>query len=135
MTPLALRLTRRTNAVSLRHGEVAREMWRPLFGDVPADEVPITHVTNGVHLPSFLSPPLRVLLDRHLGDGWLARAADPATWAPVDEIPDAELWAARNEARRLLVDYVKAKSVQDRLLRGEDPTPCERSPRRSRTTR
>ncbi len=121
MTPLALRHTRRTNAVSLRHGEVAREMWRPLFGDAPADEVPITHVTNGVHLPSFLSPPLRVLLDRYLGDGWLARAADPSTWTPVDEIPDAELWAARNEARRLLVDYVKAKSVQDRLLRGEDP--------------
>ena len=121
MTPLALRFTRRTNAVSRRHGEVAREMWRPLFDDRPADEVPITHVTNGVHLPSFLSPPMKHLLDRHLGEGWLARASDEATWAPVDDIPDAELWAARNEARRLLVDYVKVKSVQDRLLRGEDP--------------
>ena len=121
MTPLALRLTRRTNAVSRRHGEVAREMWRSLYGDPPASEVPITHVTNGVHLPSFLSPPLRHLLDRHLGEGWLGRAADEATWASVDDIPDEELWAARNEARRLLVDYVKAKSVQDRLLRGEDP--------------
>jgi len=121
MTPLALRLSRRANAVSLRHGEVAREMWRPLFGDVPAAEVPITHVTNGVHLPTFLSPPLQGLLDRHLGEGWLARASDPETWAPVDDIPDEELWTARNEARRLLVDYVKVKSVQDRLLRGEDP--------------
>ena len=121
MTPLALRLTRRTNAVSRRHGEVAREMWRPLYGDPPADDVPITHVTNGVHLPSFLSPPIRRLLDDHLGDGWLDRAADPATWSAVDGIPDAELWAARNEARRLLVDYVKAKSVHDRLLRGENP--------------
>ena len=122
MTPLALRLTRRTNAVSRRHGEVAREMWRPLYGDPPADDVPITHVTNGVHLPSFLSPPIRRLLDDHLGDGWLDRAADPATWDAVDGIPDAELWAARNEARRLLVDYVKAQSVHDRLLRGEAPT-------------
>jgi starch phosphorylase len=61
------------------------------------------------------------LLDRHLGDGWLGRASDPETWAPVDAIPDEELWAARNDARRLLVDYVKVKSVQDRLLRGEDP--------------
>jgi starch phosphorylase len=84
MTPLALRLTRRANAVSLRHGEVAREMWRPLYGGVPADEVPITHVTNGVHLATFLSAPMRSLLDTHLGDGWLARAADPETWAPVD---------------------------------------------------
>ncbi|MCZ7588452.1 MAG: alpha-glucan family phosphorylase [Gaiella sp.] len=121
MTPLALRLSRRANAVSLRHGEVAREMWRPLYGGVEADEVPITHVTNGIHLPTFLSPPMRGLLDRHLGEGWLARAAEAETWAPVDTIPDEELWAARNEARRLLVDYVKVKSVQDRLLRGEDP--------------
>ena len=96
-------------------------MWRPLFGDASADEVPITHVTNGVHLPTFLSPPMRALLDRHLGEGWLDRASDPETWAPVDAIPDEELWAARNDARRLLVDYVKVKSVQDRLLRGEDP--------------
>ncbi len=121
MTPLALRLSRRANAVSLRHGEVAREMWRPLFGAGSADDVPITHVTNGVHLSTFLSTPMRALLDRHLGDGWLDRASDPTTWAPVDEIPDEELWAARNEARLQLVDYVQVKSVQDRLLRGEDP--------------
>lgn len=96
-------------------------MWRPLFDDRPANEVPITHVTNGVHLPSFLTPPMKRVLDRYLGDGWLGRAADEVTWAAVDAIPDEELWAARNEARRLLVDYVKAKTVQDRLLRGEDP--------------
>ena len=121
MTPLALRLTRRANAVSLRHEQVAREMWRPLYDNVPADEVPITHVTNGVPLPTCLASPMRALLDRHLGEDWLARAADPETWAPVDDIPDEELWAARNDARRELVEYVKAKSVQDRLLRGEDP--------------
>jgi starch phosphorylase len=121
MTPLALRLCRRANAVSMRHGEVAREMWRPLFGDAPAADVPITHVTNGVHLPTFLSAPMRALLDRHLEEGWLDRASDPETWAPVDGIPDEELWAARNESRAALVGYVKEKSVQDRLLRGEDP--------------
>ncbi len=121
MTPLALRLSRSANGVSLRHEQVAREMWRPLYDDRPAEEVPITHVTNGIHLPTFLSGPMRALLDRHLGDDWVHRASDPATWAPVEEIPDDELWAARNDARRHLVDYVKVKSVQDRLLRGEDP--------------
>jgi starch phosphorylase len=121
MTPLALRMTRRANGVSLRHEQVAREMWRPLYGDAPADEVPITHVTNGIHLPTFLSGPMRALLDRYLGEGWARRASDPATWAPVDEIPDGELWAARNDARTQLVEYVKTKSVEDRLLRGEDP--------------
>lgn len=120
MTPLALRLSRRANGVSRIHGEVAREMWRPLFRDVPADEVPIDHVTNGVHLPTFLAAPMRELLDRHLGEGWLSRAADPATWEPVDDIPNAELWAARRAAREALVEYVRAKSVQDRLLRGEE---------------
>ena len=97
-------------------------MWRPLFHATTADEVPITHVTNGVHLPTFLAPPLRALLDRHLGDEWVARAADPETWAPVDDIPDEEaLGGAERDARRQLVEYVKSKSVQDRLLRGEDP--------------
>ncbi|MGI8975049.1 MAG: alpha-glucan family phosphorylase [Gaiella sp.] len=121
MTPLALRLSRSANGVARRHGEVAREMWRPLWHDVPADEVPITHVTNGVHLPTFLSQPMRELFDRHLGEDWLRRASDPATWEPVLDIPNGELWSARREARRRLVRYVKGKSVQDRLLRGEDP--------------
>ena len=103
MTPLALRLTRRANAVSLRHEQVAREMWRPLYDDRPAGEVPITHVTNGIHLPTFLSGPMRALLDRHLGEDWIRNASDPETWTPVDEIPDDELWAARNDARRHLV--------------------------------
>ena len=121
MTPLALRLSRRANGVSRLHGEVAREMWRPLYNDVPADEVPIGHVTNGVHLPTFLAAPMRDLLDRHLGEGWLARASDPATWEPVDDIPAAELWEARRAAREGLIEFVRTKTVQDRLLRGEDP--------------
>jgi len=120
LTPLALRLTRRANAVSRLHGEVAREMWRPLFHDVPAEEVPITSVTNGVHLPTFLAGPMRDLFDRHLGEGWHRRAASPATWEPIAGIPDEELWAARCASRARLVEYVRTKSVQDRLLRGED---------------
>ena len=121
MTPLALRASRRANAVSHRHGEVARGMWLPLFGADSAEATPVTHVTNGVHVPTFLSRPFRDLFDRQLGEGWSARAADPATWEPVDAIPDEELWAARCEARRELVEFVRAKGVQDRLLRGEEP--------------
>ncbi len=121
MTPLALRLSRRANGVARRHGEVAREMWRPLYNNAPADEVPITHVTNGIHLPTFLAPPIRELLDRHLGEAWLEQASRPETWEPVLDIPNDELWAARCAARTQLVDYVKVKSVQDRLLRGDDP--------------
>ena len=109
MTPLALRLSRQANGVSRLHGEVAREMWRPLFNDVPAEDVPIGHVTNGVHLPTFLATPMRELLDRYLGADWLARASDPATWEPVDDIPNAELWAARRATRENLIEFVRTR--------------------------
>ena len=120
MTVVGLRGSRSANAVSRRHGEVAREMWQPLYPDRPVEQVPITHVTNGVHVPTWLSPPMRDLLDRHLGPGWTARADDPATWAPVDDIPDEELWAARGAARRHLLDTSRIRATQDRLRRGED---------------
>ena len=90
-----------------------------------AEATPLTHVTNGVHVPTFLSEPFRRLLDRHLGEDWLVRAADPATWAPVDAIPDDELLTARCEARSELVEFVRAKGVADRLLRGEEPDVVE----------
>jgi len=117
MTPLALRSSARRNGVSALHGEVARAMWRPLFPD--ENDVPIGHVTNGAHLPTFLGGPMRELLDRHLGEDWLRRAADPATWQPVQAIPDAELWAARCASRSSLVAYARDKGAQDELLRGE----------------
>src|SRR4051812_24464296 len=81
VTQFALRTTRAANAVSRRHGEVARDMWQALWPERPVDDVPITHVTNGVHEPTWLGAPMRALLERRLGAGWLDRAADPATWA------------------------------------------------------
>jgi starch phosphorylase len=119
MTVLALRASRQANAVSQRHGQVARAMWQPLFPGRPVAEVPITHITNGVHVPTWLHGPMRTLLDRYLGDGWLRRADQPATWAPVQDIPAAELWAARCAARRQLVDMIARRATSDRLSRGE----------------
>jgi starch phosphorylase len=118
MTPLAIRMSRRRNGVSRMHGDVARRMWKPLFPD--SVETPITHVTNGAHLPTFISEPIRLLLDRYLGEGWLTTSpASPSSWEGIWEIPNAELWAARCEARARLVDFVRAKAGQDSLLRGE----------------
>jgi starch phosphorylase len=119
MTALALRASRRANAVSRRHGQVAREMWQPLFPGRAVDDVPITHVTNGVHVPTWLRGPMRTLLDRHLGPGWWQQAHLPATWEPVEDIPASELWGARCEARRELVDLVHHRATADRLRRGE----------------
>jgi glycogen phosphorylase len=119
ISQFALRASRAANGVSRRHGEVARGMWRDLWPGREVGDVPIGHVTNGVHVPTWLGAPMRALLDRHLGEGWLGRAGDPATWAPVDGIPDEELWAARCEQRSAFVDYVRSKSVTDRLGRDE----------------
>ena len=119
ITQLGIRVSRTQNGVSALHGKVAREMWRALFPEAQVDEVPITHVTNGVHLPTFLCEPFRALYDRYLGEGWERRASDVRTWEPVDDIPDAELWHARCTARERLIAYVRQKSELDRLQRGE----------------
>ncbi len=119
VTQFALRSSRIANGVSARHGEVAREMWHDLWPEGSVDDVPITHVTNGAHIPTWVGGPMRELLDRYLGEGWTDRAVDPATWEPVDEIPAAELWAARNEQRAQLIDVVRERSVMDRLGRGD----------------
>jgi starch phosphorylase len=119
MSALALRSCRSANAVSRRHGQVAREMWQPLFPGRAAEGVPITHVTNGVHIATWMCRPMRELLDRHLGGDWLARAANPSTWDPVARIPAAELWAARCAARRELVSFIRDRATSDRLRRGE----------------
>jgi starch phosphorylase len=119
MTALALRVSDRRNGVSRLHGEVARAMWRPLFGSTDAGAVPIGHVTNGAHLPTFLGAPMGELLGRHLGEDWLTRAGEPETWEPVADIPNDELWQARCDARRRLLEFVRAETELDQLLRGE----------------
>ena len=119
MTPLGIKMSRFANGVSRRHGEVARQMWRPLFPERPADTVPISYVTNGVHLPTWMGLPMRRLLDRHLGEGWTGRAAEPDTWAAVEGIPDAELWEVRNEQRATLVAAARDRTVANRLDRND----------------
>ena len=122
VTQFALRTSRAANGVSRRHGEVAREMWHPMWADKSVDDVPITHVTNGVHIPTWLGKPIWQLLDRHLGEDWLDRATDPATWTAVDDIPAKEIWAVRTQQRAELIEYVRHRAVVDRLERDE-PAP------------
>jgi starch phosphorylase len=119
LTTLSLRVSRHANGVAARHGEVARAMWQPLFPGRAVDDVPISHVTNGVHVPTWLGPLMRDLLDRHLGAGWLSRSADPTVWAAVDDIPDSDLWEARCRQRAALVGYIRGRGAGDRLRRGE----------------
>jgi starch phosphorylase len=129
ITPLALRTSRAANGVSRRHGEVARHMWRPLWPDLPVEQVPITHVTNGVHTTTWMAAPMQRLLDRYLPRDWRTRVAEPALWEAIEHVPDADLWAARCALRRELVDLVREQSVRDRLSRGEPPEYVEAAAR------
>jgi starch phosphorylase len=101
VTQLALRMSRAANGVSRRHGEVARSMWGAMWPDRPEEEVPIGHVTNGVHVPTWIGEPMRAL--------------------DVDSASDAELWDARCRQRAALVQFLRERSVADRLGRTDTP--------------
>jgi starch phosphorylase len=115
MTLLSLRMSRSANGVSRRHGAVAREMWRGLWPERAVEAVPVVHVTNGAHMPSWVGVPMRRVLDHYLGEGWWRRASEPATWEALDRVPDAELWGVRREQRAELVEFVQERSGIDRL--------------------
>jgi len=119
VTVLGLRLSRAANGVSARHGHVARTMWSPLYPHLAVDDVPIGHVTNGVHVPTWVAPPIRDLLRRHLGDRWLEHPSDPDAWAGVASIPDEEVWEVRNRLRRDFVTWLRDRATADRLAREE----------------
>ncbi len=119
VTQAALRMSRSANAVSARHGEVAREMWSVLWPERPEPDVPIGHVTNGVHVPTWIGAPMRELYDRRLGADWMERAADPDLWAGVDGVGDEELWEARHRQRAELISFLAERSTIDRLGRND----------------
>jgi glycogen phosphorylase len=129
ITPLALRLSRAANGVSRRHGQVAQTMWQPLWSEQPAQRVSIGYVTNGVHTATWMSPAMQGLLDGHLGSDWRERIGDPGFWSRIDSIPDADLWQMRCLLRQSLVNYVRERSIQDRLSRGEAPDYVEAAAR------
>ena len=119
VTQAALRMSRAANAVSRRHGEVAREMWHSLWPERAVEEVPIGHVTNGVHIPTWIGAPMRELLDRHLGEDWWRRAADPQTWTPSIRSPTPSCGPPASASAQQLVSFVRERSVTDRLARND----------------
>ena len=129
ITPLALRTSCVSNAVSRRHGEVARAMWHALWPDRAEADVPIGYVTNGVHTMTWMSAPMQALLARHLGPDWRAHLAEPAFWERIDTIPDAEVWQVRCNLRQAFIEYVRERSIRDRLARGEPPEYVEAAAR------
>jgi starch phosphorylase len=125
-TVLALRLTRRANAVAALHGRVSRRMWQSLYPDKSEEEVPIGHVTNGIHIRTWLAADMHALLAHHLGPRWLDRVCFPDLWTQVDHISDAELWEVHQVLKARLIAFARGR-LADRRKRLGLPAP-EREP-------
>jgi starch phosphorylase len=112
MTVLALKSARFTNGVSALHGRVSRQMWEPLWPGRSEAEVPIGHITNGVHVSSWLAPPMFTLYERYLGRDWQDRMCDPEVWRGIYDIDDAELWEIHQVLKRRLLNYVQRRHAR-----------------------
>jgi starch phosphorylase len=122
MTVLALRLAARANGVSKLHGEVSRRMWRSMWPGVPVDEIPIRHITNGVHFRSWLPAEVNHLYDRYLGPNWREEPANSDVWSRVNSIPAEELWRTHERRRERLVAWARRR-VRTQRIRRSAPQP------------
>jgi starch phosphorylase len=119
MTVLGLKLARRVNAVSSLHGEVSRAMWKGLYPNRPEDAVPIGHITNGVHVPSWLAPQMCRLYDRHLGVGWQHHSSWPKTWEKIESVDDGELWETHLALKAQLIEFARRRAREQAERRKE----------------
>ncbi|TMQ63187.1 MAG: glycosyltransferase family 1 protein [Candidatus Eisenbacteria bacterium] len=121
MTALALRLSGRVNAVSRKHGEVARAMWQDLWPGLPVDQVPIASITNGVHVPTWIAGDIDRLHKRHVAEDWIERHDDPALWERVSAIPDEALWEVRRRLKAGLFRFLRDRVRQRWAASHADP--------------
>ena len=112
MTALALRTATGVNAVSQLHGAVTRQMWAPVWGNLPEAQRPVRAITNGIHLPTWLSNELAQLFDEYLPPDWRDRHDDPQVWNSVADIPDEALWRARRALREYLFAFIRERARQ-----------------------
>ncbi len=120
-TVFAMRMAGHRNGVSRLHGRVTREQWSMLWPRVPFDEVPVGHVTNGVHLESWTTGPFSQLLTATVGAKWQTTPGDPVMWSKLLDAPDADLWRVKNEARADLVEFARRRARKD-LARRHSPS-------------
>jgi starch phosphorylase len=123
MTVLALKASRTANAVSELHGRVSRKMWQPLYPGKTEDEVPIGHITNGIHLLGWMKGPVRSFWKRRLGPRWDREIHSPAFWERMLDpsfVSDEELWALRYKLRRALIEYARRRLGRHGYHRSQD---------------
>lgn len=118
MTVLAIKLSAYNNGVSELHGAVSRDMWKKIWPGLPESEIPITHITNGVHSRSFLSPEMKDLLDRYFGPRFYDEPTATEIWERMDRISDEELWRTHETRKNQLVSFARARLKEQMTSRG-----------------
>lgn len=122
MTVLALRTSGQVNGVSKLHGEVSRKMWQSVWPDRPVEEIPISHITNGVHLPTWLPSETQSLFNKYLGPEWVTRQDDPGVWERLTDIPDSELWDLHATLKQKLIGFLRERVRRRWVTGSDDPT-------------
>ncbi|MFM9010393.1 MAG: alpha-glucan family phosphorylase, partial [Planctomycetota bacterium] len=125
MTVLGLKFSRRANAVSALHGHVSRRMWKDLWGAHVEEEVPIGHITNGVHVPSWLSAQMLQLYDRLFPANWFRRLGEPDVWQRIHDCDPGELWETHYALKNLLLQFVRRRLARQCRRRGESEATVE----------
>jgi starch phosphorylase len=119
MTVLALKLSRRANAVSALHGHISRRMWAHLWPWRVEEEIPIGHITNGVHIPSWVAWQMMQLYDRHFPAGWQKDMGEPEVWQHIHNVDPGELWETHNALKNLQLNFVRRRLSRQCRRRGE----------------
>ncbi|MEB3196870.1 MAG: alpha-glucan family phosphorylase [Candidatus Sericytochromatia bacterium] len=119
LSVLALRLSRQANGVSALHGVVSRKMWQDLWPGVPADEVPIGSITNGIHTETWIAPEWRGLFSRSVGPDWRDTLADAPRWEAIRTLPDAEVWAVRRSLKQKMIGFLRQRARVYRVRVGD----------------
>lgn len=125
MTVIGLKLSRYANAVSNLHGVISRRMWSCLWPSQSEDEVPIGHITNGVHIQSWLAGQMAQLYDKHFPAGWKNRMGEPEVWQSIHEVDPGELWETHNALKNLLLSFVRRRVSRQCRRRGENDSVIE----------
>jgi len=125
MTVLGLKLSRKANAVSNLHGHVTRRMWAHLWPWRVEEEIPIGHITNGVHIPSWLAWQMQQLYDRNFPAGWMHRMGEPEDWQRIHDVDPGELWETHYALKNLLLAFVRRRVSRQCRHRGESDEAVE----------
>jgi starch phosphorylase len=120
MTVLAFKMSRYANGVSALHGRITRKSWQVLWPHHREDEVPVGHITNGVHVRTWLAPAMQDLYAKHIGADWRDHLSDPHMWSRIDGVPDAELWETHRVLKAALVRFARRR-VSEQRRRNEYP--------------